>query len=133
MSGEAERAAAVRAEWEAEERQPFREHTAYVDEMGNPDECTEDCPGCHWEGNRSCEALASGCDICDPDGVYAYAPENAEKVRRIQALADELDAEARGYAEEANGLARSNPRRGQLLSRALGKKAAAVRMREVVQ
>jgi hypothetical protein len=45
-----------------------REHLVYVDEWGRPDECTEDCPGCHWEGNLDCEALSSGCDLCDPDG-----------------------------------------------------------------
>ena len=48
-----------------------REHLVYVDEKGEPDECVEDCTGCHWEGNADCEAIASGCDICDPDGVAA--------------------------------------------------------------
>ena len=51
----------------------YREHLLYADENGAPLECIEECPGCHWEGNRSCEALTSGCDICDPDAVHAYA------------------------------------------------------------
>jgi hypothetical protein len=46
----------------------WREHFVYVDEKGEPDECIEDCPGCHYEGNADCEALPYGCDICDPDG-----------------------------------------------------------------
>lgn len=51
-----------------------REHWCYADENGEFDECLEDCPGCHWEGNTDCEAIRAGCDICDPDGVlYAAA------------------------------------------------------------
>jgi hypothetical protein len=48
-----------------------REHWGYVDENGEFDECIEDCPGCHWEGNPNCEALPYGCDICDPDDMRA--------------------------------------------------------------
>ena len=54
-----------------------REHLVYVDQNGEPDECTEDCPGCHWEGNADCEAIRGGCDICDPDGDLFRAQELA--------------------------------------------------------
>lgn len=46
-----------------------RDHLVYADENGAPEECIEECPGCHWEGNTDCEALPYGCDLCDPDGI----------------------------------------------------------------
>lgn len=44
-----------------------REHLCYADENGNAEECIEDCPGCHYEGNAGCDSWPD-CDLCNPDG-----------------------------------------------------------------
>lgn len=51
-----------------------RWHLVDVDENGEPIECIEDCPGCHWEGNTACEWLRYGCATCDPDGTNEARP-----------------------------------------------------------
>lgn len=81
------------------------DHLVYIDNMGRPDECTEDCPGCHWEGNIGCEALLGGCDVCDPDGAYAYARENAAAVGRVRKALDALSRETNAYEAGYKGWA----------------------------